>query len=116
MKLRNKKTGEIIEGKCFTDIINILDEQNDIICRSSLLNVDLFKEYWEEIPMYEPYIKDEKIRKIIRAWAKINDASVLTYNADENSLRDIFRNEIYFNQALGLKDGDSYSVSELCGK
>ena len=49
MKLRNKKTGEIV------DTTEPLDE----------LNAD-----WEDYKPTEPLIKDEKIRKAVRAWAK----------------------------------------------
>lgn len=64
----------------------------------------------------EPLIKDEKIRDIIRSWTKVNDAVGLTYNVGENSLTDIFRNEISFNGWLGLKDGKEYTIDELCGE
>lgn len=63
----------------------------------------------------EPLIEDKEIREIVRPWAKINGATELTYDADENSLKDIFRNEIHFNQALGLEDGKTYTTEELCG-
>ena len=60
-------------------------------------------------------IKNKEIRKIIRLWTKVNDVVGLTYNADENSLTDIFRNEIHFNEMLGLEDGCFYTTKELCG-
>ena len=59
---------------------------------------------------------DEKIRDIIRSWTKVNDVVGLTYNAGENSLKDIFRNEISFNTCLGLEDGSTYTTNELCGE
>lgn len=68
-----------------------------------------------EIPK-EPLIKDENIRDIIRSWTKVNDVVGLTYNAGENSLTDIFRNEIHFNEVLGLEDGGFYTTNELCGE
>lgn len=64
----------------------------------------------------EPLIKDEKVREIIRLWAKVNGVVGLTYNAPENSLTDIFRNEISFNGCLGLDDGCFYTANELCGE
>lgn len=64
----------------------------------------------------EPLIEDEEIREIIRAWAKVNDAMALKYNYDENSLDDIYRNTIAFNMGLGLKDGEKYTIAELCGE
>ena len=64
----------------------------------------------------EPLIKDEKIREITRLWAKTNGVEGLKYNDPENSLTDIFRNEISFNGWLGLKDGKEYTIDELCGE
>lgn len=64
----------------------------------------------------EDSIIDEEIREIVRPWAKINGATELTYDAVENSLTDIFRNEISFNRSLGLEDGCLYTTNELCGE
>ena len=68
-----------------------------------------------EIPK-EPLIKDEGIRKLVIAWARINTVTELKYYADENSLQDIFRNTISFNSMLELKDDESYTIEELCGE
>lgn len=86
-KLRNKNTGEIF----------YLDE-------------------WEVFEPTEPLIKVKKIRDIIRPWAKVNGATELKYYEGENCLEDIFRNEIHFNQALGLEDAKTYTTEELCGE
>lgn len=106
MKLRNKKTGEII----------ILKDEGEIallkLVESSLPNG---LSLWEEVKE-EPLIKDEKIRKAVRAWAEINGIKEITYNYSENSLEDIFRNTITFNMGLGLKDGKKYTIAELCGE
>ena len=73
--------------------------------------------YHPELEMpKEPLIKDEKIRDIIRSWTKVNNVVGLTYNVGENSLTDIFRNEISFNAYLGLEDGFTYTTNELCGE
>lgn len=71
---------------------------------------------WEEHDASaEPLIKDEKIREIVRPWAKVNGATGLKYYEGENCLEDMFRNEIHFNQALGLEDAKTYTTEELCG-
>lgn len=71
---------------------------------------------WEEYDASaEPLIKDEEIREIIRPWAKVNGATELKYYEGENCLEDMFRNEIHFNQALGLEDAKTYTTEELCG-
>lgn len=63
-----------------------------------------------------PLIDCARIREIIRAWAKVNGVTELKYTADENSLSDIFRNSISFNRVLDLKDGEQYTITELCGE
>lgn len=70
----------------------------------------------EEYTPKETLIKNKEIRKIIRLWTKVNDVVGLTYNVGENSLTDIFRNEISFNGYLGLEDGCFYTTNELCGE
>ena len=73
--------------------------------------------YHPELEMpKEPLIEDEKIREVIRLWTKINGATELKYDVEENSLEDIFRNSISFNRVLDLKDGEHYTIEELCGE
>ena len=105
MKVRNKKTGEI------WDIVKVLTCDYPSYETLKQLNED-----WEDCTPKEPLIKDDKIREIIRLWAKVNGVVGLTYNAPENSLTDIFRNEISFNGCLGLDDGCFYTANELCGE
>ena len=120
MKLRNKKTGEILQDVKFIDTslttieINYLD--NGVLRIKTEKNYHTFLQNWEDYESTESLIKDEEIRKTIRAWAKVNDAMKLKYNYDENSLDDIYRNEITFNMGLGLKDGGEYTIDELCGE
>ena len=113
MKLRNKKTGEVVvEVNKIGLVWNRFGMPADIGQYGSLAELN---EEWEDYKPKEPLIKDEEIREIIRAWAKANDATKLKYNYGENSLDDIYRNEITFNMGLGLKDGGEYTIDELCG-
>jgi len=105
MKLRNKKTGEITEY-----VTNFYIETTPY---NSLAELN---EEWEDYKPAKPLIEDKEIREIIRAWADVNDAGKLKYNYDENSLDDIYRNSITFNYGLGLEDGCSYTIPELCGE
>lgn len=119
MKLRNKKTGET-EGVCFAmsggRIAVIVDDMP--LCGNSVLgeyeSLAELNEEWEDAPT-EPLIEDKEIREIVRPWAKVNGATELKYYEGENCLEDIFRNEIHFNQALGLEDAKTYTTEELCG-
>ena len=67
-------------------------------------------------PESEPLVEDEQVREIIRPWAKVNGVTELKYDVEENSLGDIFRNSISFNRVLDLKDGEQYTIAELCGE
>ena len=118
MRMRNKKTGKI--QTC--DMVVITDEQIDgeiaSLNRHTFIfrSVEQFNDEYEAYTPTEPLIDYEAIREIIRPWAKINGATELKYNADEHSREDIFRNTITFNHALGLMDGHSYAIDELCGE
>lgn len=106
MRLRNKKTGEAVYldiriGDC---IIGSLKEFNEI---------------FEEYSPKQPLIKDEKIRKAVRAWAevcKLDPDFTLRY------LDDVFRLDSYqccieFNSRIeGLTDDKTYTIAELCGE
>ena len=121
MKLRNKKTGEIVDlakrGLLKSDNDNhIIVYPEGTLKYYAYNSLAELNEEWEDYAPKEPLIKDEKIRDIIRSWTKVNDVVGLTYNAGENSLTDIYRNEISFNACLGLEDGSTYTTNELCGE
>lgn len=67
----------------------------------------------------EPLIKDEKIRKAVRAWAEINDVNSVVvahhYNAtilvDRQGIQISFDNEGFY-----LPKGKEYIIEELCGE
>ena len=114
MKLRNKKTGEVVDEISKVGLVwNRFGSPDGIGMYDSLAELN---EAWEDYKPKEPLIKDEEIREIVRAWAKVNDATKLKYNYGENSLDDIYRNEITFNMGLGLKDSGEYTIAELCGE
>lgn len=128
MKLRNKKSGEIIEGKCFTDIVKKLHERGDVLCYGSLLNVDLFAEYWEEIDSPEPLIKDEEVRRAVYLWAlslgcvkckcnkKINnEVEVIAFEIPKLASTPRIEFPIWCIHA-DLTDGRIYTIAELCGE
>ena len=127
MKLRNKRTGEMIEGKCLTDIVKKLHERGDVLCYGSLLNVDLFTEYWEEIDSSEPLIKDEKVRRAVYLWAlslgivkckcnkKINNGiEVIAFEFLKLASTPRIEFPIWCIHA-DLTDGRTYTITELCG-
>ena len=117
MKLRNKKTGEIIKDAQYRSY----STRDGFVITTSIdkypyKSLKEFCEDWEDYNPKEPLIDNEEIREIVRAWADVNDAGKLKYNSDENSLDDIYRNTITFNRGLGLEDGGEYTLAELCGE
>lgn len=113
MKLRNKKTGglancEPIEVKTdagFHDYYSLAE-----------LNAD-----WEDYTPKEPLIKDEKIRKAVRAWAEANEIETVEYDdywvsfrRDDKTIS--FKDE---DSRLGfyeLENSRDYTIDELCGE
>lgn len=120
MKLRNKKTGEVVDLSIFGIQLNIRKENQPIYRSLAELNAE-----WEDYKPAEPLIKDEKIRKAIRAWADANDID-LEYYHDNNVKFDFLEHRlkwietsIEFNDIKGLEcleDGGEYSITELCGE
>lgn len=120
MKLRNKKTGEI---KSIEEIIRDAFLYNEL---DSLKSIDANWEYY--IPA-EPYIKDEKNRKVVRAWLEANDLDGATFHTSSHffhywNLRGFNDNgqgvDIdFFLTGEGIPnliDGKYYTKLELCGE
>lgn len=79
-----------------------------------------FNDEWEDVK--EPLIKNEKIRKAVRAWAKAMRIDAVDYKqgeygavfySDDNV--DGYGYRIEFDQYLDLKDGCN-SIVVLCGE
>lgn len=73
----------------------------------------------------EPLIKDEKVRKAVRAWADANNINSRHYYENDvkfNSLEHELTwidTSIQFNEFValeGLEDGKRYTIAELCGE
>lgn len=125
MKLRNKKTG---------DIANIMGDQDffrvytDAVWHDYASLAEL-NEDWEDYKPAEPLIKDEKIRKVVRAWAEMNDIRFIRMcsrtrkeNArivGQNALGRTFTMEIdnEYEIRVCFKDyKECYTIAELCGE
>ena len=125
MKLRNKKTGEVID----LDIANIkaqfggisvipepvkLGGDEYVYHSLAELNAD-----WEDYKPTEPLIKDEKIRKAVRAWAEANNITQVSHDARWNAFRCtdfVIAFDYYFDRHDGFEDMKSYTIDELCGE
>ena len=126
MKLRNKKTGKIID---ITEDWGLSDTGNRIVLSCLNDNILYYKSLaelnddWEDYTPQEPLIKDEKIRKAVRAWADANKIE----NYHENKVKVILANHklkwintsIEFNEIEAfddLLDKETYTITELCGE
>lgn len=121
MKLKNKQTGEIIDGGDYLNVYDDLDHQGKSWHYNSLAELN---DDWEDYVPAEPLIKDEKIRKAVRAWFDANNfgCRTLQYYKDDygrshfvhakgNTMKIFFRGEI-----SNLKDDYFYDIDELCGE
>ena len=113
MKLRNKKTGRIVN---FRQIA--FDEPKDDRENYRYSSLAEFNKEWEDVPA-EPLIKDEKIRKAVRAWWEtvpdvITDKRII-YKKNQDlavGVYSIFCGAIYPET---LEVGKMYTIDELCG-
>ena len=138
MKQRNKETGEIFEVITFGYInsgvpngngdypvefvtIEAVDEEGDLyeFRYKSLKDLNAM---WEDYNPQQPLIKDEKIRKAVRAWAEAVDADSAfvekgAYENDRFVLTDELA-EISFriNTPNEIKSCKRYTIAELCGE
>ena len=131
MKLRNKKTGEIVEAYEEEPIDLYLylgtDEEGDEVYRRTYHSLTELNEVWEDYKPAEPLIKDAGAREVLRLWAKVNiipsNATTIEYHLAEtltgtetefwdNNLHIMF----YGNIAPNAVHGKIYTIDELCGE
>ena len=124
MKFRDKETGKI--QTC--DMVVITDEPIDgeiaslnkhtFIFRS----VEQFNDNYEAYKPTEPLIKDEKIRKAVRAWAEVGGLEHFTVvNEHFNCCKIMGRkgnrvSKIEFLTTIPNTTHRTYTIAELCGE
>ena len=115
MRLRNKKTGEV--KKMWKD--NICLSFSD--CNKVYYSIAELNDEWEDYEPAEPLIKDEKIRKAIRAWAEANEIETVDYDnywvafgRDDKTIS--FKDYDKCLGFYGLDDNGTYTIDELCGE
>lgn len=121
MKLKNKKTG---------GLANILADDQDFIrvyTDAGWHDYDSLAELnaeWEDYKPVEPLIKDEKIRKAVRAWAEANNIRAVYYSPDAQGFYvknydddEIFASIYFGDKPMEKYDYDwNYTIAELCGE
>ena len=118
MKLRNKKTGEIRED---SDLGKMLSRYE----MPSFDSIAELCEEWEDYKPAEPLIKDEKIRKAVRAWAEAVGGSPVCF-CEDTGYEGVGRLKIYRegypavfdlgHQFYDLELDTQYTIAELCGE
>jgi hypothetical protein len=122
-KFRNKKTGEIKEW----DYVCALTESNpgEIYDSDEYDSIAKLCENWEDYEPVEPLIKDEKIRKAVRAWAEANGLNYVNcyesahywylraFNSREQGVDIEFWG---YQLPKELTNCGSYTITELCGE
>lgn len=128
MRLRNKKTGEIVDDGYVRETHDFqFDGQKHVLAvfkgnghrppeRVSRAYSTLaeLNEEWEDYKPIEPLIKDEKIRKAVRAWAEATRTTSISYwggelESEQND------SKIEFDNIAVVEFGDNYTIAELCG-
>lgn len=119
MKLINKKTGEIIDGGDYLNVYDDLDHQGKSWHYNSLAELN---EDWEDYVSKEPLIKDEKVRKAVRAWAEACCIELIEITHSRKCIlraMDAITNndEICIDREIGqILDEKVYNIDELCGE
>ena len=112
MKLRNKKTGEV--KKMWKD--NICLSFSD--CNKVYYSLAELNQEWEDYKPAEPLIKDEKIRKAVRAWAEANDITEINVASSGYELWGGIDDWCIHFGGNPFKDIKplKYTIAELCGE
>ena len=125
MRLKNKKTGEIVKTNY---IFGVSIPTTKTFGRNSYDQIAAYdslaelNEEWEDYKPAEPLIKDEKIRKAVRAWAEACGAKQIKYSISPNQYYDADMGTGFSIKFLTkpvevyLEDGKIYTVAELCGE
>ena len=126
MKLRNKITNEICDAKAREDGIYLKINWGDHGEKWHKYGLRCLGDNWEYcVEPKEPLIKDEKVRKAVRAWAEANeiikafvvmnehmDWSVYGDNIDRNR----FSIEFFDRVVPEENETTQYTIAELCGE
>ena len=121
MKLRNKITKEICDAEMREDGIYIKANWSDEE-KWFCYDLETLARGWEYyVEPKEPLIKDEKIRKAVRAWAEANEISQAQFDRYTSgfSASDDGHNLLSMISFDGFVfmfvDGKYYTIDELCG-
>lgn len=119
MKLRNKKTGEIVEFKLVQVNDKYIEDHEVDFLNGEKLTLKSLADSFNDVN--EPLIKDEKIRKAVRAWVDLYGYKFVTHRFYSTttgyrwSLLARETQEICLPELDGLDESKDYTIDELCG-
>lgn len=124
MYLRNKKTGEVVDWSFVgPTAIKEYEGEDVLLERERYESIEEFISEWEDYKPAEPLIKDEKIRKAVRAWAEANGFNADYYEFNIKTLPAGTRFSVghYDIEFIGffiydLQTENSYTLAKLCGE
>ena len=129
MKLRNKKTGEIVDAWSFyygDKSISLKYFTDDGQVNLEYYSLSELNDEWEDYKPKEPLIKDWKIRKAVRAWAEASGAtSIVVFDCNNAPCLKIDEMEfaenggrasISFKTSEKIGTNKAYTIEELCGE
>ena len=113
MKLRNKKTGEAV----YVDFRIPLCNNDETLGSYSVTSLEELNRSFEDYKPTEPLIKDEKIRKAVRAWAGANDITDINVASSGYELWGGIDDWCIHFGGNPFKDIKplKYTIAELCG-
>lgn len=124
MRLRNKKTGEVFEsfegGPIDLYFYPNGHEGGNELDRKTYQSLAELNDDWEDYEQKEPLIKDEKVRKAVRAWAEANnfldDIEVHSLTAGTRFSIGHYDIEFLGYFIYDLEFNKTYTIDELCGE
>lgn len=113
MKLKDKRNGEAVEIKLVRTNCKIMSDYEIETIYGEKLSLETLNKYFEDYKPAEPLIKDEKVRKAVKAWAEATGTTSIDYWCGAIASRQN-DSSIDFDERL-FEEGDNYTITELCG-
>ena len=125
MKLRNKKTGELVDAWSFyygNESVNLKYLTNDGQVNLEYRSLAEFNDEWEDYEPVEPLIEDQKARKVFREWADLFGARrfrvdhLCKYDGTIIMSTDLITKPVIELPVYIGEDSETYTKVELCGE